>query len=206
MMAVTAFGQSGKIGLFTNADDVGAPPMKGSSEFDAATGQYKITGSGTDIWGKADQFRYVYRQMSGNFAVTATIKFLTEGNEHRKASIMLRNSTDTDSPFVHFAIHGNGLPAIQFRNAKAADTNTVDLPIEGAGTFKLKLAREGSTLTFWISKDGGPMRELGHTQNQLGSPVLVGLGVASHTQTAYNTAVFWDVTVETLAVPAGGKK
>src|SRR5271156_5220979 len=81
LLTAAAFAQSGNLGAFTNSDDVGDPPIKGSAEFDGATGQYKITGSGTDIWGKADQFHYVWRSISGDFAVTATARFLTEGNE-----------------------------------------------------------------------------------------------------------------------------
>ena len=198
LLAATVFAQTGKWGVFTNSDDVGAPPIQGSAEYDAATGQYKITGSGTDIWGKADQFHFVWREMSGNFAVTATAKFLTEGNEHRKAVIMLRKTLDTDSPFLHLVIHGNGMPGVQFRNARGEDTNTVDLPIEGPGIFKLKLARVGATVTVWIAKDGAPLREIGHTSTQLGNPVLVGLGVSSHTQAASNTVLFSDVSVEQL--------
>jgi hypothetical protein len=194
----SAFAQNGNLGIFTNSDDVGAPPIKGSAEYDPATKQYKITGSGTDIWGKADQFHYVWRQMSGDFAVAATAQFLTDGIDHRKAVIMLRQSPDADSPFVHLVIHGNGMPGVQFRNAKADNTNTVDLPIEGPGTWHMKLVRQGTTITVWIGKDNGPMRELGHTQNQLGSPVLVGIGVSSHTQTATNTVLFSDVSIEQL--------
>jgi len=206
LLASSAFAQAGTFGAFTNSDDVGAPPIKGSAEFDAATGQYKITGSGSDIWAKADQFHYVWREMSGNFTVTATAQFLTEGNEHRKAVIMLRKTLDTDSPFVHLVIHGNGMPGVQFRNTKGDNTNTVDLPIEGPGTFKMKLVRQGATITVSIAKDAGAWRELGHTDNQLGSPVLVGLGVSSHTQTATNTVLFSNVSVEQLAPPAGRKQ
>ena len=50
----------------------------------------------------------------------------------------------------------------------------------------------------WIAKDGAPLRELGHTLNQLGSPVLLGLGVSSHSQEATNTVLFSDVSVEQL--------
>lgn len=198
LLAAPAFAQGGALGAFTNSDDVGAPPIKGSAEFDASSGQYRITGSGSDIWGKADQFHYVWRQMSGDFSVTATAKFLTGGNDHRKASIMLRQSLDTDSPFLHLVIHGNGMPGMQFRGAKGGDVNTVDMPIEGPGAFTLKLVRRGSTITVWVAKDNGLLKERGTTQNQLGSPVLVGLGVASHTQTATNTALFSNVVVERL--------
>ena len=203
-LAASAFAQTGNFGSFTNSDDVGDPPIKGSAEFDAATGQYKITGSGADIWGKADQFHYVWRELSGNFAVTATAKFLTDGIGHRKAVIMLRKSLDTDSPFVQLAIHGDGTPSVQFRNAKADSTNTVDFPIEGPGTWKLKLVRQGTTITVWIAKGGASLRELGHTANQLGSPVLVGLGVSSHTQEATNTVLFSDVSVEQLPAAQTG--
>jgi hypothetical protein len=202
LMASSAFAQGGNLGIFTHSDDVGAPPIKGSAEFDPATKQYKITGSGTDIWGKADQFHYVWKEISGDFAVTATAQFLTEGIEHRKAVIMLRQTPDADSPFVHLVIHGNGMPGVQFRSTKGDNTNTVDLPIEGPGTWHMKLVRQGTTVTVWIGKDAGPMRELGHTTNTLGSPVLVGLGVSSHTQTATNTVLFSDVSVEPLPVAA----
>jgi regulation of enolase protein 1 (concanavalin A-like superfamily) len=202
LAAASAFAQGGKFGAFTDSADIGAPPMKGAAEFDAAAGQYRITGTGTDIWGKADQFHYVWREMSGNFAVTATTRFVTEGNDHRKAAIMLRQSTDADSPYCDLVIHGNGMPGVQFRNAKGENTNTVDFPIEGPGTFKLKLVRQGATITVFAAKEGAPLRELGHTSSQLGSPVLVGLGVSSHSQTALNTVVFSDVSVEQSAPPA----
>ena len=198
---MAALAQADKFGAFTNSDDVGAAPLHGSAEFDPATGQYKITGSGADIWGKADEFHYVWRPMSGNFTVTATAKFLTEGIGHRKAVIMLRKSLDTDSPFAQLAIHGDGTPSIQFRNTKGDNTNTVDFPVEGPGTWRLKLAREGGTITLWMAKDGAPMRELGHTLNQLGSPILVGLGVSSHSREALNTVLFSDVAV--TAAPTG---
>jgi regulation of enolase protein 1 (concanavalin A-like superfamily) len=204
VFAASAFAQGGTLGVFTNSDDVGAPQIKGSAEFDASNGQYRITGSGSDIWGKADQFHYLWRRMSGDFTVTATAKFLTDGNDHRKASLMLRQSLDTDSPFIHLVIHGNGMPGVQFRSAKGGSVNTVDMPIEGAGTFTLKLVRKGSSITVWVAKDNGPMRERGTTQNQLGSPVLLGLGVASHTQTAANTVLFSNVSVEQPA-PTGAK-
>ena len=198
LFAASALAQPGTFGAFTSSDDVGAPPLKGSAAFDAGTGQYKITGSGADIWGRSDQFHYVWREISGNFSVTATVKFLTEGIAHRKAVIMLRKSLDADSPFIHLAIHGDGMPAVQFRSTRADTTNTVDFPVEGPGAWKLKLGREGTTITVWVAKDGAPLKELGHTLSQLGSPVLVGLGVSSHTTEATNTVLFSEVSIDQL--------
>jgi TolB protein len=198
LLTTSALAQTGKFGVFASSDDVGAPPLKGSTEFDTAGKHYKVTGSGTDIWARADQFHYLWREMSGNFAVTATAKFLTDGIAHRKAVIMLRQSLDTDSPFVHLAIHGDGTPAIQFRNSKGDTTNTIDFPVEGPGTWRLKLVRQGTTISVWIAKNDGLLRELGHTIYQIGNPLLVGLGVSSHTQQAVNTVLFSDVAIEPL--------
>jgi TolB protein len=205
LLVASALTQAGNFGAFTGSDDVGAPPLKGSAAFDPATRQYKITGTGADIWAKADQFHYLWREMSGNFAVSATTTFLTDGNPHRKASIMLRKTVDTDSPFVHLAIHGDGLPSVQFRSAKADNVKTLDFPIEGAGVFTLKLVRTGTTVTVFVAKEGAALRELGHTVNNLGSPVLVGLGVASHSVTALNTVLFSNVSVEQLPAPAAAR-
>jgi len=122
--------------------------------------------------------------MPGDFAFTSTAEFLTAAIGHGKAVIMLRQSLEVDSPFVHLAVHGDGTPAIQFRNSEGDTTNTIDFPVEGPGTWRLKLVRQGTTITAWIAKNGGPLRELGHTIYQIGNPVLVGLGVSSHTQEA----------------------
>ena len=202
LTAVLAQAQS--VGIFSNSGDVGGPAIKGSTQF--SDGQYRITGSGANIWAKQDQFQFVWREITGNFTVTATLRFLGQGSEHRKAGIMVRQSLDTDATYADVVIHGNGMPGVQFRTTKADNTNTVDLPIEGPGTFKLRLVRVGSTITVWSAKNGAPLRELGHTANQLGSPVLLGLGVSSHTQAAANTVLFSDLTVEQLASPATRKK
>ncbi len=198
LLALSAFAQTppDKIGLFTESIDIGASPLKGSAEFDPATGEYKITGSGADIWGRSDQFHFLGREISGDFAVTATARFLTDGISHRKAVIMLRKSTDPDAAYVDLALHGDGTPVVQFRTAKGDTTNTVDLVTEGPGVWKLKLLRQGSTVTFWAAKDGAPLRELGHTTTGIGNPVLLGLGVSSHSQTAINTVVFSNVSID----------
>lgn len=204
MLGTAAMPQAGPLGAFTRSDDVGPSPLEGTAAFDAQTGRYTITGTGADIWGRGDEFHYLSREISGNFAVTTTVKFLTDGNPHRKASIMFRKTVDADSPFVHLAIHGDGMAAVQFRSAKGDTTNTLDFPIGGPGTYTLKLVRQGGNVTFFVAKEDGALRELGHTVNQLGSPVLVGLAVASHSREALNTVEFSNVSVEPAASAATG--
>lgn len=204
-----AFAQNGPLGAFTKSGDVGAPATKGSTQFDASKNQYRITGAGANIWAKEDQFQYVWREMTGNLAVTATMEFLGTGADHRKAGIMLRQTLDTDSPYVDVVIHGTGMPGIQWRNTKGDTTNGVDFPFDSPGKFKLKLVRKGSLITVSIAKGSAELKELGHTQVPLGAPanpILVGLVVCSHKADASDTVVFSDVSVESLPTPAAKKK
>jgi hypothetical protein len=61
-------------------------------------------------------------------SVTATTAF-TDGNPHRKASIMLRKPGDATRR-LHFAIQGMA-PAVQFRQKKAWRRRHAHFPIEG---------------------------------------------------------------------------
>jgi len=206
LLAASALAQTAKLGTFTHSGDVGGPTMKGSTTFDAAKGQYRITGAGANMWAKEDQFQYVWREISGNIAITATMQFLGEGAAHRKAGIMLRQTLDTDSPYIDIVIHGNGMPGVQWRNTKGDVTNAFDFPFDGPARFRLKLARQGAAITVWLAKEGAELKEIGHTQVQLGSPVLAGLAVCSHQADASDTVIFSDVSVEQLAAPAGKKQ
>jgi len=162
LLSASAFAQSGKLGIFADSGDVGGPAIKGSSEF--SDGQYRITGSGINIWAKQDQFQYVWREIAGNFTVTAAMRFLGHGNEHRKAGIMVRQSLDTDATYADVVIHGNGMPGLQWRSKQGEDTNTFDLPFDGPGAFKVKLVRTGVRIYMYIARDGSEPKEIAHTE------------------------------------------
>jgi hypothetical protein len=184
------------LGIFTNSADVGGPAIKGNTTYDAAKKEYRITGAGANIWAKADQFQYAWREMPGEVTVSATLRFLGEGVDHRKAGIMLRQSLDTDAPYVDWVIHGNGMAAVQWRNLKGEITNAADFPVTGPGTYRLKLVRTGSTITVFLGKGDAEVKEVLHTQVALGNPILVGLAVCSHNADASDTVVYSDVSVE----------
>jgi regulation of enolase protein 1 (concanavalin A-like superfamily) len=202
LLSAAAFGQSGKLGIFTNSGDVGDPAIKGSAEFNSSNGQYRITGSGANIWAKQDQFQYVWREITGNFTATATLRFLGQGAEHRKAGIMVRQSLDSDATYADVMIHGNGMPGLQWRSKKGEDTNTFDPPFDGPATYKIKLVRTGVKMYMYLAKEGGEPKLIANTEVSLQGPVLVGLAVCSHQADASDTVTFSDVTVE-AQTPAG---
>jgi len=202
LLSALAFAQSGNLGVFTNSGDVGAPAIKRATEF--SNGQYRITGSGANIWGKQDQFQYAWREMTGNFTVAASMRFLSKGAEHRKAGIMVRQSLDNDATYADVVIHGTGMPGLQWRSKQGEDTNAFDFPFDGPGTFKVKLVlvRTGVRIFMYIGNDGAELKEMAHTEVSFRDPVLVGLVVCSHQADASDTVVFSDVSVESQAPPA----
>jgi regulation of enolase protein 1 (concanavalin A-like superfamily) len=206
-LSAVAFGQNGNLGIFTNSGDVGGPARQGSTVYDAAKHEYRMTGSGANMWAKEDQFQFAWREMTGNFTVTATLEFLGTGNEHRKAGIVVRQTLDKDSPYVDLVIHGNGMPGMQWRTAKGDITNDFDMPFDSPAKYKLRLTRQGGQITVWIAKDGAELKEIGHSLITLGNPLLVGLAVCSHDANVSDTVVFSDVSVAQLAVaPPAAKK
>ena len=50
LLAASAFTQNGALGVFTSSGDVGGPAIKGSSEFKSSSGEYRITGSGANLY------------------------------------------------------------------------------------------------------------------------------------------------------------
>ena len=206
LLSASAIAQSTSLGIFTNSGDVGGPAIKGSTAFDESNGQYRMTGAGANIWAKQDQFQYVWKEMTGNFIVTATMRFLGNGAAHRKAGIMVRQTLDTDATYADVVIHGNGMPALQWRSKQGEDTNAFDLPCDGPGTFKIKMVRTGVRMYMFIGKDGAALKEIAHTEVSFQAPVLVGLAVCSHQADAADTVIFSDVSVEAQAAPAPKKQ
>ena len=204
LLSASAFAQGGNLGIFTSSGDVGGPTIKGAAEF--SDGQYRITGSGANIWGKQDQFQYVWREMTGNFTITATMRFLGRGAAHRKAGIMVRQSLEADATYADVVIHGNGMPGLQWRSKQGEDTNAFDLPFNGPGTFKMKLVRTGVKIYMYIAKEGAEPKEIAHTEVSFRNPVLVGLAVCSHQADASDTVIFSDVSVEAQASPVAQQR
>ncbi|MHC4371884.1 MAG: hypothetical protein ACYSW8_30100, partial [Planctomycetota bacterium] len=74
---------------------------------DEATGTYEIAGAGNDIWGSADAFHYVYRELTGDATIVARVTDNGTGsNAWAKGGVMIRQSLERGSVNVMGAITG----------------------------------------------------------------------------------------------------
>ena len=214
--------QAAEIGLFANGVDVGKIELKGSSEYLGDKGQYRITGSGKNIWADMDAFHFLSKRLSGDLTFSIDISWEGEGKEpHRKACAMVRQSLDADSPYVDVAVHGDGLIELQYRTEKGGMTYAARTPIQAPATVKLE--RDGDVFTASVCKAGGPFQPVGAVSLALSDPVYVGLAVGAHNANNLETALFSNVklvnrnaaegekrvqetTLETLVVATGERK
>lgn len=184
------------LGIFTEASGVGQTPPGCAVHYNSGTGEYRITGGGQNMWGKTDDFYFVWKKASGDLAFTADVQFLgTSKAEHRKAVLMIRQSLDTGSPYADAVSHGNGLTSLQFRGAP--DENTYQVFTQVDQPARIRIVRQKSRFTMYAGKPNGELQMVGPVEYvSLKDPVYVGLGVCSHVATTLETAVFSNVKLE----------
>jgi len=173
-------------------------------EYDAAKKAYTVAASGYNIWFDKDAFQFAWKRVSGDVTLTADISFLGKGvQEHRKAVLMIRQSLDADSAYADIALHGNGMPALQFRDEKGAMTHEVQAL--RWGPKRLRLEKRGDFFTMWLADDSGEFRLAGASARlALKEPFYVGIGLCSHDDNVVEKAVFSNVELKSMAPSLAG--
>ncbi len=196
LAVVVAFPQSNDLGSFTNEGSVGQTPPGCKGQFDAAKGEYRITGGGANMWGASDAFYFVWKKVSGDITLTADIQWVgTSAAEHRKAVLIVRQSLDPGSPYADAVSHGNGLTSLQFRGAP--NEQTYQIVAAEDGPSRLRIVKKDSRFTMYFGKPGGDMKPSSPVEFvTLQGPFFVGLGVCSHVATTLETAIFSNVKLE----------
>ncbi|HKA02130.1 MAG TPA: hypothetical protein VKE70_36715 [Candidatus Solibacter sp.] len=194
--AAAGLTQTAKLGIFTNEGNVGQTPPGCAARYDAATGEYRITGGGANVWAASDAFYYVWKQVSGDITLSADVQWVGPSDiAHRKAMLMVRQNLDAGSAYADAVSHGDGLTSLQFRGAGNEQTYQVFTQIEGK--VRLRIWRKGSRYTMFAGKPGEALKPVGPIEYvSLKDPVYVGLGVCSHVADKLETAVFSNVTLE----------
>jgi len=183
------------VGQFDEQADVGKVDHPGFAAFDAQKKEYRVTGSGANIWENADAFHFVWNQLSGDVSITARIEFAGQGgNKHRKACLMIRQGLEADAAYADVAVHGDGLVSLQFRKKAGEVTAEVQSPLRSPAAVRLE--RKGDTFTLAVSRDGKAFEKVGSATIVLSGAVYVGLAVSSHDAAVSETAVFSDVALK----------
>ena len=182
------------VGQFAHHGDIGQPDIPGSFVYDESVQEYRLAGSGINIWSTSDQFHYAWNSLKGDFIVRARLAMIGQGvDPHRKLGWMVRSSLDSDAAYVDACVHGDGLDSMQFRRTKGATTEQHELTIRGGDVIQLE--RKGSTYIFSAAHYGEPFVSTTLSDINLGDDVQVGLFVCAHHAKTKEEVIFRDVRV-----------
>jgi glucose/arabinose dehydrogenase/regulation of enolase protein 1 (concanavalin A-like superfamily) len=178
------------------SQDIGAVAATGS--WSQSGGTFTVKGSGADIYNGADEFRFVYRAVSGNATLIARVASIQNVNTWSKAAIMIRNGLSAGATNVAMLVSPTDANGYRWQ-VRAANPGSTTSTKGGAGTRPVwfKLVRNGNTLTGSYSANGSTWTQLGTTSITMSSTVQIGLAVTSHVDGSLATGVFDNVSLTT---------
>jgi TolB protein len=200
LLVCAATAQSAPVGQFTDHGDIGAPKLAGHAAYNAASQEYLLTASGTNMWGTRDEFHFAWRKLQGDFILQARIEFLGQGvDPHRKAGWIVRSSLDADATYVDAAVHGDGLTSLQFRRTKGGATEQIESASKGSDVIQLE--RRGNRYIFSAARYGDPYTTREIADFEVGAEPYVGLFLCAHNPTVIEQAIVRDVRIIRPAKP-----
>jgi hypothetical protein len=194
------------LGIFTGQADIGDPLLPGSASYDAETKCYTLHSAGYNIWYFRDEFRYVWKKLSGDVSLAADVVFPDRnGYDDRKAVLVIRQDLDDDAKEIMTALHGAGVIHLALRPEKGADLKEAQrIPrssrAAGGARVRIGLEKRGDSFVLFASQNGEPMQAVGPpVVLKFALPFYVGLGFCSHVPDQSDTAVLAHVVLENSA-------
>jgi len=203
------------IGIFEGQSDIGGPLVPGSASYDGATERYTINSAGYNVWYQRDEFRYLWRKMSGDVSLAADIALPDpNGYGDRKAVLIIRQNLEDDSKEAIVALHGAGMIQLAQRAEKGVRVKDMEFRVGGRGrpggespdslvtvaAKRIGIEKRGDSFALFVSLEGEPMHQFGPPITlHLEGPFYVGIGFCSHMPDKSDTAVLSNVVLENSA-------
>jgi hypothetical protein len=193
------------IGIFEGQSDIGSAVVPGSADYDAAARQYTIHSAGYNIWYTRDEFRFLWKKMSGDISLAAGATFPDpNGYNDRKAVLVIRQNLDDDAKEAMIALHGTGMIHLAQRAEKGQAITDMQYRfgggLNGVLAQRIGIEKRGDSVAIFVSIKGEPMHQFGPPITiHFDEPFYVGIGFCSHLPDTSDTAVLSDVLMENAA-------
>jgi len=153
---------------------------KVSSFAEEPAGIYTVKGVGRDIWDRADEFHFAYKELSGACKIIAKVDSLENIDPFAKAGIMIRDSLDANSRYCALLITpGNGL-RYQYRiNTNDVTERLFDPNIAAPHWVRIERTA-GGLVRAYHSANGSNWTAFTLRQITMANPIYVGFAVTSH--------------------------
>jgi hypothetical protein len=172
--------------------DIGAVAASGSAS--QSSGAFTVVGSGADIAGTADEFRYVYQAGSGDGSVVARVASVQNTAVDAKAGVMIRETTAANSRFA--AVYVTPGVGVVFQRRTSTGGGTASTVVSGVTAPRwVRIVRTGSNFAAYYSANGSTWTQVGSTTAiTMATAVQLGLCVTSHLDGTLCTSTFDSVT------------
>src|ERR1700756_3398666 len=193
------------IGVFEGQSDIGAAVVPGNANYDANTKQYTINSAGYNIWYSRDEFRYLWKKMSGDVSLAADVTFPdAKGYGDRQAVLIIRQSLHEDPKEAMIGEHGVGMIHLAWRSNRGASMKDAQFrfggTLAGVKAKRIGIEKHGDSIAIFISFEGEPMHQLSPPVTlHFDEPFYVGIGFCSHLPATSDTAVFSNVVLQSSA-------
>jgi uncharacterized protein YjdB len=181
--------------------NIGAVGATGSASH--SSGTFTVIGSGADIYGDVDEFRYVYQSLSGNGEIKARVVSLTNTDAWAKAGVMIRENLTANSNHAYCAITPSNGVIFQRHLVSGNVTNQTQITGIAAPRW-VRVVRSGNTFTAYHSNNGNSWTQIASETIGMGTNVYVGMAVTSHNDGVLCTGSFDNVTVSAGSIPVTG--
>ena len=164
---------------------------------ETADGGVIMSAIGTDIWNTTDQFRYAYKNLSGDGSMTVRVDSLVRSNEWAKAGVMIRETLEPGSKHAFMCVTPDHGTTFQRRPVAGQDSASTDVGGSAAPRW-VKLTRTGNVFTAHDSMDGVTWTEAAVSpalEIQMAASVYIGLAVTSHDAAIVTAAEFSNLSM-----------
>jgi phosphatidylserine/phosphatidylglycerophosphate/cardiolipin synthase-like enzyme len=172
--------------------DIGAVGVGGSAQYDSSTGTFTVRASGSDVWGTADAFHFVYEPLDGDGSVEARVASVGDVDKWSKAGVMIRDTLDPSSAHALMLVSAEKGVAFQYRAEAGGDSGNVTGSASAAPRW-VRIERSGDQITGYESADGSTWTQVATQTIPMTGTVYVGLAVTSHNNSRLTTATFDNV-------------
>ena len=193
------------IGIFDGQSEVGSAVVPGSASYDPASNAYTIHSAGYNIWYTRDEFRFLWKKISGDVSLAADATFPDpNGYNDRKVVLILRQSLDDDSKEAMLGEHETGMIHLAQRAEKGAMITDMQYRfgggLNGVLAKRIGIEKHGDSVAIFVSLQGEPMHQFGPPiQIHFNEPFYAGIGFCSHLPDKSDTGVLSNVVLENSA-------
>ncbi len=185
--------------------DIGSVLTPGSASCSVANANtFIVSGSGSDVFGTADQLHYAYQSVTGDYTFVGRIATQTlSGSNGDKVGLMMRESLDPGAKHVFLVFYQRNSGEADFISRPTTGGASTSVTGQGMITTSIwfKLVRSGNTFTGSVSVDATNWVTTASATVAMANTYYAGIAVCSRSSTGVLTTATVDNVSSVTALP-----